>query len=134
MSVWDANQSQSNWEKNYELFERELSMAEEEWGLQKKAYEDGGNNSGGYNDSGSGKGTTPTGVNYDNGSLTTEQVKALQKAIGANADGYYGPNSKKAAGGLSAEEAYEQYVGSLTPKFDYDEYNKNTKENGGSFY
>jgi peptidoglycan hydrolase-like protein with peptidoglycan-binding domain len=48
--------------------------------------------------------------NYDNGSLTTAQVKELQKAIGANVDGRYGPNSKKAAGGLSAEEAYKKYV------------------------
>ena len=121
--------------------ERELSMAEEEWALQKKAYEDslsdGGNNSGGGggNNSGSGKGTTSSGVSYDNGSLTTEQVKALQKAIGANADGYYGPNSKKAAGGLSAEEAYEKYVGSSTPKFTgstYQEACQYVKANGGS--
>ena len=35
----------------------------------------------------------------------------MQAALGVNADGKYGPNSKKAAGGLSAEEAYKKYVG-----------------------
>lgn len=40
MSIWDANQSQSNWEKNYNLSERELQMAEEAWALEKAAYDD----------------------------------------------------------------------------------------------
>jgi hypothetical protein len=45
MSVWDANQSQSNWEKNYNLSERELQMQEEAWALEKAALDDinGGN-------------------------------------------------------------------------------------------
>jgi hypothetical protein len=104
MSIWDANQSQSNWEKNHNLSERELQMAEEAWAYEKAALGDinlvpGGDNSG----------TTPTGVNYNNGSLSTDQIKELQKAIGVDADGYYGPNSKKAAGGLSADEAWDRY-------------------------
>jgi LysM repeat protein len=40
MSIWDANQSQSNWEKNYNLSERELKMAEEAWALEKAAMGD----------------------------------------------------------------------------------------------
>ena len=51
------------------------------------------------------------GGGYDNGSLTAAQVKALQKALGVSADGKYGPGTKKAAGGLSAEDAYKKYVG-----------------------
>lgn len=45
MSIWDANQSQSNWEKNYNLSERELKMQEEAWALEKAALDDinGGN-------------------------------------------------------------------------------------------
>lgn len=50
------------------------------------------------------------GVKADNGSLTPEQVKALQKALGVDQDGRYGPKSKAAAGGLSAEEAYKKFV------------------------
>lgn len=120
--------------------ERELSMAEEEWELQKKAYENSLSGGGSGGGSGSGKGTTPSGVNYDNGSLSTEQVKELQKAIGANADGYYGPNSKKAAGGLSAEEAWEAYQNGKFHQranlmdFNRDDYQKNVEANGGSYY
>jgi LysM repeat protein len=40
MSIWDATQSQSNWEKNYNLSERELKMAEEAWALEKAAMGD----------------------------------------------------------------------------------------------
>lgn len=40
MSIWDANQSQSNWEKNYNLSERELKMQEEAWALEKAALDD----------------------------------------------------------------------------------------------
>lgn len=40
MSMWDANQSQSNWEKSYELSERDLAMSEEKWALEKAAMGD----------------------------------------------------------------------------------------------
>ena len=46
---------------------------------------------------------------YSNGSLTNEQVKQLQKYYGVNADGKWGANSKKAAGGLTADQAWAKY-------------------------
>ena len=46
---------------------------------------------------------------YNNGSLTTDQVKKLQSYYGVTADGLWGKNSKEAAGGLSADEAWAQY-------------------------
>ena len=46
---------------------------------------------------------------YSNGSLTNEQVKQLQKYYGATADGKWGTNSKKAAGGLTADQAWAKY-------------------------
>lgn len=58
-------------------------------------------------------GTAPSGGSYNNGGLTNGQVKELQAALGVTADGYYGDKSKKAAGGLSAAEAYAKYVGSI---------------------
>lgn len=85
-------------------------------------------------------GNQPGGSPYNNGSLSAEQVKALQKALGVTADGMYGPNSQKAAGGLSAEEAYQKYVGKTFAartnlmEFDRETYTKNVAENGGSFY
>ena len=55
-------------------------------------------------------GTTKTGKNYNNGTLTNAQVKELQAKLGVESDGYYGSISKNAAGGLSAVEAYKKYV------------------------
>lgn len=76
------------------------------------AYGSGGGSSGGSGGSGGGsKKSSGGGGGYNNGSLSADQVKALQKALGVSADGKYGPNTKKAAGGLSAEEAYKKFVG-----------------------
>lgn len=49
---------------------------------------------------------------YSNGKLTNEQVKQLQKHYGVTADGKWGANSKKAAGGLTADQAWAKYRGS----------------------
>lgn len=48
---------------------------------------------------------------YSNGKLTNEQVKQLQKYYGVTADGKWGTNSKKAAGGLTADQAWAKYQG-----------------------
>ena len=91
--------SDQQWEKNYEL-------NEEAWELEKQAYTDSTK---------SYAGTTTGGASYNNGGLTNGQVKELQAALGVEADGYYGDNTKKAAGNnLSAEEAYAKYVGSTS--------------------
>lgn len=86
------------WEKNYQL-------NEEAFELEKQAYNDSTK---------SYTGTTDSGVDYNNGSLTNGQIKELQAALGLEADGLYGERSKKKAGGLSAEEAYAKYVGSTS--------------------
>lgn len=49
---------------------------------------------------------------YSNGSLTNQQVKQLQKYYGVSQDGKWGVNSKKAAGGLTADQAWAKYQGS----------------------
>ena len=46
---------------------------------------------------------------YSNGKLTNEQVKQLQKYYGVPQDGKWGTNSKKAAGGLTADQAWAKY-------------------------
>jgi hypothetical protein len=86
------------WEKNYQL-------NEEAFELEKQAYNDSTK---------SYTGTTDSGVDYNNGSLTNGQIKELQAALGLEATGLYGERAKKAAGGLSAEEAYAKYVGSTS--------------------
>ncbi len=46
---------------------------------------------------------------YDNGSLQSVHVKLIQKALGVEADGKWGPKSSEAAGGMTAEEAWAAY-------------------------
>ena len=48
---------------------------------------------------------------YSNGSLTNQQVKQLQKYYGVSQDGKWGANSKKAADGLTADQAWAKYQG-----------------------
>ena len=58
--------------------------------------------------------STPTAIpksnlgGYNNGGLTTDQIKILQAYYGTNADGLWGINSTRAAGGLSAADAWKQ--------------------------
>ena len=105
---WDESLNQyandETWrEKEYDLQNRQVTLQEKSYEDSKAATED---NSKKYS------GTAPNGGgSYNNGSLTTGQVKALQAALGVTADGYYGSVSQKAAGGLSAAEAYAKYVG-----------------------
>lgn len=54
---------------------------------------------------------SPKKGSYSNGSLTNEQVKQLQKYYGVSQDGKWGSNSKKAAGGLTADQAWAKYQG-----------------------
>ena len=43
---------------------------------------------------------------YDNGSLTAAQVRQMQQALGVTADGMWGSESRTAAQGMSADEAW----------------------------
>ena len=52
---------------------------------------------------------------YNNGSLTTDQVKQLQQALGVTADGLWGSRSQQAAGGLTADQAWAALVQDKTP-------------------
>lgn len=56
--------------------------------------------------------TDPTdGVTYtQNGSLTKGKVMTLQRILGVEADGIFGPKTQAAANGMSADEAYNYYV------------------------
>ena len=54
---------------------------------------------------------SPKKGSYSNGSLTNQQVKQLQKYYGVSQDGKWGTNSKKAAGGLTADQAWAKYQG-----------------------
>ena len=49
------------------------------------------------------------GLTYDNGSLTREKVKEMQRHYHTAADGLWGANSTANAGGMTAEQAWESY-------------------------
>lgn len=58
---------------------------------------------------------TPASGGYNNGSLTTDQVKQLQQALGVAADGLWGSRSQQAAGGLTADQAWAALIQDGTP-------------------
>lgn len=66
---------------------------------------------------GGSSGSKSSGSGYDNGSLTQVDVMALQKALGVEADGKWGPKSQAAAkekwGVTSANDAYKIYTGGV---------------------
>ena len=77
--------------------DRELGMKEESWNIEKSAIDDSTK--------------SYSGNGFNNGTLTNGQIKELQSVLGVEVDGKFGPKSKEAAGGLSADEAYAKYVG-----------------------
>ena len=62
-------------------------------------------------------------VGYDNGSVSIDNIKIMQKALGIDADGKWGPGSKEASGGLTADQAWKAYQDGKLGKADigYDE-------------
>lgn len=64
----------------------------------------GGNYGGSFGSSGS-----YSGSGYNNGGLSADQVRQMQEYYGTTADGLWGANSKAAAGGMSAAEAWNAY-------------------------
>lgn len=51
------------------------------------------------------------GGSYHNGSLSTAQVKKMQRKVGVQADGKWGAKSRAAAGNLGADAAWKKYYG-----------------------
>lgn len=68
-----------------------------------------GNYSGGSYGGSSGSSGGYSGSGYNNGGLNADQVRQMQEYYGTTADGLWGANSKAAAGGMSAAEAWNAY-------------------------
>lgn len=68
-----------------------------------------GNYSGGSYGGSSGSSGGYSGSGYNNGGLSADQVRQMQEYYGTTADGLWGANSKAAAGGMSAAEAWNAY-------------------------
>jgi peptidoglycan hydrolase-like protein with peptidoglycan-binding domain len=67
--------------------------------------------------------TTGGKVGYNNGSVSTDNIKLMQQALGVSADGKWGAGSTEAAGGLTADQAWKAYQdGKLgKPDISYDD-------------
>ena len=67
--------------------------------------------------------TTPStsSSGYDNGGLTAEQIKAMQRFYGTNADGMWGANSTAAAGGKNAADAWNAYQTALREQLEQEQ-------------
>lgn len=68
-----------------------------------------GSYSGGSYGGSSGSSGGYSGSGYNNGGLSADQVRQMQEYYGTTADGLWGANSKVAAGGMSAAEAWNAY-------------------------
>lgn len=68
-----------------------------------------GSYSGGSYGGSSGSSGSYSGSGYNNGGLSADQVRQMQEYYGTTADGLWGANSKAAAGGMSAAEAWSAY-------------------------
>lgn len=68
-----------------------------------------GNYSGGSYGGSSGSSGSYSGSGYNNGGLSADQIRQMQEYYGTTADGLWGANSKAAAGGMSAVEAWNAY-------------------------
>ena len=71
----------------------------------------------------SGSGTRGAATGYDNGSLTADQVKEIQQYMGVTPTGMWDGSSAKAAGNLTADEAWRALLnsGETSLNFDQDE-------------
>lgn len=109
------NIEDEQWEKSYALNERQVALDE-------KKYNDivsGSEGTTGNGDTGKGVNGEGKEYNYDNGGIPAEDIKKIQEALGVTPDGKWGPKSQKAAGGLSANAAWQAYLnGEFAPSYD----------------
>lgn len=98
----------AQWEKEYERLlandAKEAEQWQKEWDymVSQDAIDRTENNAKTYHETGGKTG-------YDNGSVSPENIKEMQEALGVSADGKWGAGSTEAAGGLTADQAWKAY-------------------------
>lgn len=92
----------SQWQAEYDEDKRRY---DQEWEENKRRYEQE------YADkkAASSTSSSSSSAGYDNGDLSKDKVKKLQEILGVTVDGKWGSESSKAAGGMTADEAWEAY-------------------------
>ena len=110
-------QEQANWLEKFNYQKEQDALAQKNWQAQfdyQKAQDDLNYRMAlmklnARNGTSGTTGATSTRPGYNNGGLTSDQVKVLQNYYGVTADGLWGSQSSKAAGGLTADQAWQQY-------------------------
>ena len=117
-----AEQEQANWLAKFNYQKEQDALAQKNWQAQfdyQKAQDDLNyrmalQKLNARNGTSGTTGTTSTRPGYNNGGLTSDQVKVLQNYYGVTADGAWGKNSTSAAGGMTAAQAWEQFTAPVT--------------------
>ena len=115
-------QEQANWLAKFNYQKEQDALAQKNWQAQfdyQKAQDDLNyrmalQKLNARNGTSGTTGTTSTRPGYNNGGLTSDQVKVLQNYYGVTADGAWGKNSTSAAGGMTAAQAWEQFTAPVT--------------------
>lgn len=89
-----------------EQWQKSFDFQKQQYNDSKTVYETGSTDDG---NSGKDKDSTGTEYNYDNGGIGKDKIAEIQKALGVTPDGKWGPQSQAAAGGLSANAAWQAY-------------------------
>ena len=113
-----AAQEQANWLEKFNYQKEQDALAQKNWQAQfdyQKAQDDLNYRMAlmklnARNGTSGTTGTTSTRPGYNNGGLTSDQVKVLQNYYGVTADGAWGKNSTSAADGMTAAQAWEAYL------------------------
>ena len=124
--LWQQQQAaieQANWAAKFAYQQQQDALAQQNWQAQfdyQKQQDDlnyqltlqklyGANVGSGSTGSTRSTGNRNTIGGVNNGNLTSEQVKVLQNYYGVNADGLWGNASSAAAGGMTADQAWEAF-------------------------
>ena len=106
--AWEANSNnawkEADWNRENSWYQDEQDWKQKEWdyNTSQDAANRDESNAKDYVESG-GK------IGYNNGSVSPENIKKMQEALGIDADGKWGSGSTEAAGGLTADQAWKAY-------------------------
>lgn len=119
-AIWDANNTNSWNQAQWDYTLERDKVEDDRWQKEYDAvYGDNGTTGGTTGSTGSTGGNNSTGntAYAGNQGITEANIKKMQNALGITADGKWGSESTKAAGGLSAKEAWKAYQnGTLVKK------------------
>lgn len=108
MAIWTANTNnaweQAKWDEAARQYVIDQDWKQKEFDADQSSSDGGDDTTNKHN-----LANEENNPGYDNGGLTAQQIKEMQNFMGIEADGKWGPESTKTAGGLSAKEAWDDY-------------------------